>query len=56
MTLSSAGICKVSVGTYYQPTLGRYTDIKTVFKAGKNAWTSDFKWSNYVVCGSVFND
>ncbi len=25
-------------------------DIKTVSKAGKNAWTSDFKWCNYIIC------
>ncbi len=34
--------------------------LKLFFKAGKNAWTSDLKWRNYVVCqdevGLLFND
>ncbi len=32
------------------------TKIKTVCKAGKNAWSGDLKWCNYVVCGSLFNN
>ncbi len=24
--------------------------LKLFFKAEKNAWTSNFKWSNYIVC------
>ncbi len=35
-------------------------NIKTVFLRPKNAWTSDLKWSNYVVCpaegGQLFNN
>ncbi len=31
------------------------TNIKHVFKDGKNAWTSDLKWCNYIVCPAEFS-
>ncbi len=31
-------------------------DIKAVFKAGKNAWTSNLKWFKFVVCDSLISD
>ncbi len=27
-----------------------FAGIQTFFKTGKNAWTTDWKWCNYVVC------
>ncbi len=31
-------------------------NIKTVFKAGKKAWTGDLELCNYVVLDSLFNN
>ncbi len=55
-------ITAVSILQYYQPILTYCihlyrcirselcTDIKSVFKARINAWTSDLKWCNYAAC------
>ncbi len=39
-------IANISVLAYASPISA---DIKTIFKARTNVWTSDLKWCNYVV-------